>query len=102
MLRRACLQIPYCTYVERRYRSLHALDHQFAERLGVGYGLDRHMYFGVHQDLTAARFGAQPCGEIHDRADRRVIVPPLETDTAKRCIAVGDSHSEAELVAKFA
>ena len=56
-LRRARL-ISYCNYVERRYQSLHAFEHQLAERFGVGQRLERHLHFAVEQDLAIARFGA--------------------------------------------
>src|SRR5258708_1624536 len=101
-LRGARLQSLHSSYLNGRHRPLHALEHQFAERLDVGERLDRHLHLAVDQNLATARFGAEPRGEVHHRADRRIIVSPLEADTAERCIAMGDPYSEAEVVAELA
>jgi hypothetical protein len=46
--------------------------------------LDRREDLRADQDLPAGGLGAQPGGEVRHRPERRVVVPALEPDPAKR------------------
>ncbi|MFN8644886.1 MAG: hypothetical protein U0802_25655 [Candidatus Binatia bacterium] len=51
------------------------------------------------EDRAAGRDGTHARGEVHDRADRRVLGAPLEADLAARGVADGDADAEREVVA---
>jgi hypothetical protein len=82
--------------VEAGNRPVDSFEQELANRLGVGRRLDGRMHFAVDEDLSAARFAAQPRRDMHYRADRSVVVSTIEADAAERRIAVGDVHAEAE------
>ena len=48
---------------------------------------------------SAGRHRAHARGEVHDRADRRVLGAPLEADLAAGGVADGDADAEREIVA---
>jgi hypothetical protein len=97
-LRVTCAHI----HIEGLDRTVKALEHEPADRLGLCKLLDRREYLAVNQDLSVFRLGAQSRGKIDDRAVGRIVEPALATDAAERGVAVGDADPESELVTQLA
>src|SRR5436309_8697320 len=93
---RACVS-PEPNHLERQYGPREALQLEFPQRLGLDEFLDIGQNSGRDENLPGQSFGAEPCGEVGDRADRPVIPPPLEADRPDGRVPLGDAHAEIEL-----
>jgi hypothetical protein len=93
---------PDCNNVAAGNWSVESFEREFAHRLGIGHRFDRRPDLGIDENLSIARFPAEPGSEIDDGTDRRIIVSPFETDPAERRISVRNADPEAELVAELA
>ena len=78
--------------VERANRSTEPLQGQFAGRLDFDGPLDRGEDLDVDEDLFVFRVCAQTRSQVHDRADRAIVVTALKPDAAEGGVAVRRSR----------
>src|SRR3954447_3630744 len=90
------------TYTESLNRSLKTFERQFARGIGYVPRLDRCLHFGVDKNFAVLGIAAQARCQIDHRTDRGIVEAALESDPAKRGVAVGNADAKSKLVTVFA
>src|SRR5438094_8816244 len=76
-----------------------ALQRQLPHLLQVDQSLDRARHTGSDEDLVALGLAAEAGRKVGDGADGAVVPASLEADGADGGVALGDSHTQGEIVA---
>src|SRR5215831_5889573 len=81
---------------------MQSLQRELPRLLGRGGGLHGRVNLAIYQDLAVSGLSAQSRRQIDHGTDGGIVEATLKADAPERCIALGDAHAEAQLMAELA